>query len=75
MRVKAAEYTALGSLEAYIVAEQDKPVCYVWVRDTMRNFPEKPHEISGKDGVITVPALGLAIRLGDIYRDHFRSPA
>jgi Uma2 family endonuclease len=70
---KAAEYTEIATLDTYIVAEPDKPHCYVWQRDETGNFPSQPVQISGAAGVILVPALGLTLRLADIYRHLFRT--
>ncbi len=65
---KPLEYLNLASLQAYIVASQDEPMCYVWVRGSDGCFEEKPAEIKGRDQVIQVPALGIAISLADVYR-------
>jgi Uma2 family endonuclease len=65
---KPAEYLALSSLQAYVVASQDEPMCYVWVRRPDGRFEERPAEIKGRDQVIQVPALGIAISLADVYR-------
>ncbi len=65
---KPLEYFNLASLQAYIVASQDEPLCYVWVRGTDGSFQERPAEIKGRDQVIQVPALGIAISLAEVYR-------
>ncbi len=65
---KAAEYTAIASLEAYIVAEPDEATCSVWVRDAVGTFAVQPVKISGATGVIDVPVLGLSIALAAVYR-------
>jgi len=68
MNVKPAEYMSLASLEAYIVAGQDGPECWVWLRGPDRRFPDLPQEIRGRKSRIEIPALGLAIPLEEVYR-------
>jgi Uma2 family endonuclease len=66
---KFAEYTSLPSLEAYIVASQDEPICWVWQRTgAHRGFERKPDEISGRDKAIEIAALGITLPMSEIYR-------
>lgn len=66
---KLAEYTSLASLEAYIVASQDEPICWVWQRSGEdRSFPKTPEEIAGRDKAIMIAALGISLPLSEIYR-------
>jgi len=66
---KLAEYTSLASLEAYIVASQDEPICWVWQRDSEdRSFPNKPEEIAGRNKEINVAALGITLPMSEIFR-------
>jgi Uma2 family endonuclease len=64
---KPEEYTSLASLEAYIVASQDTPQCLVWQRGEDRTFPAAPITVEGRQSVIDIPALGIAIPLADVY--------
>ncbi len=69
MTVKLAEYTSLPSLEAYIVASQDEPICWVWQRSTQdRSFAKKPEEIAGRDKVIEIAGLGISLPMSEIFR-------
>jgi hypothetical protein len=66
---KLAEYTSLPSLEAYIVASQDEPICWVWQRTGAdRSFERKPEDISGRDKAIEIGALGISLPMSEIYR-------
>lgn len=65
---KPPEYVSLGSLEAYIVASQDAPLCWVWLRGSDRQFAELPEELPGAECMIWIAPLGIRIKLGDIYR-------
>ena len=64
---KPADYLALRSLEAYIVAHQDAARCYLWRRDGAGSFAATPTTIEGLDGAIEVPALNLRLLLAAIY--------
>lgn len=69
MTMKLAEYTSLPSLEAYIVASQDEPICWLWQRGgENREFPAKPSEIKGREAMIEISALCISIPLAEIYR-------
>jgi Uma2 family endonuclease len=69
MVAKLAEYTSLPSLEAYIVASQEEPICWIWQRSGEgRCFAQKPEEIAGRDKSIEIAALGIALPMGEIYR-------
>ena len=65
---KLAEYTSLASLEAYIVASQDQPKCYVWQRRPDGAFDAAPRVIEGRDQSIQIAALSVAIPLAEVYR-------
>ena len=68
LSAKPVEYTSLDSLHAYIVASQDGPECWVWVRGADRRFPADASRIAGRDQVIAVPSLGITLELAEIYR-------
>jgi Uma2 family endonuclease len=69
MTAKLAEYTSLPSLEAYIVASQDEPICWVWQRSGEdRSFPKTPEEIAGRDKAIAIAAHGVSLPMSEIYR-------
>jgi Uma2 family endonuclease len=62
---KLAEYARLPSLAAYVVLAQSEPKAWVWLRVEGNFVP--PTVLSGRDAVLSVAALGLAIELADIY--------
>ena len=68
LEAKPAEYTSLPSLIAYIVASQNDPACQVWLRGADGAFPKQPATIEGRDQVIGIPALSVAIPLAEVYR-------
>ena len=71
---KPAEYTALDSLVAYIVASQDDVACLLWVRGPSGAFAAEPIEFAGLDATLRIPKLNLSIPLSDIYRGIDLSP-
>jgi Uma2 family endonuclease len=66
MNVKAAEYMSLASLQAYIVAAQDEPRLWIWVRQGA-GWPAQPAEYVGKDGVVRIDALGIDLPMAEIF--------
>ncbi len=70
LKTKLGEYTALPSLEAYIVASQDEPILWIWQRsrDGERAFPLEPTEINGRSESVAIDHLGVMVSLADLYR-------
>ena len=68
MNAKPAEYTSLASLQAYIVASQDGPECWVWQRSAGGTFRLEAERIEGREQVIAIASLGVTIPLAEIYR-------
>ncbi len=66
--VKSAEYLTFPTLIAYIVASQDEPACFVWMRDETGAFPAEPMTVKGKQETIEVEALGVSLSLAEIYQ-------
>lgn len=74
LSVKAVEYTSLASLQAYIVASQDEPVCYVWRRNESGTFSTTPETVGGLDASISLMTPAVEIRLRDIYEAASSAP-
>ena len=62
---KAAEYLRLPSLVAYLVLAQDEVKAWVYIRGSDQ-FPA-PQVVAGMDEMISIPSLGIELRLADIY--------
>jgi Uma2 family endonuclease len=73
LKIKLCEYTALPSLQAYIVASQDEPIVWIWQRDQAKVFPSDPAEISGRAALLTVDHLAVTIPLAELYLGIGRS--
>jgi Uma2 family endonuclease len=63
---EAAEYLQLPSLLAYLVFAQSGHKAHVWVRKA-DSFPPAPSVIMGRDKIIRIAALNLAVPLGAVY--------
>jgi Uma2 family endonuclease len=68
MITKASEYTALPSLQLYVVFSQDEPRAWLWQRDENGSFPDKLTMIAGVEDVLFIPRLDAALPLGELYR-------
>ena len=68
LEAKPAEYTSIASLQAYIVASQDQPSCLVWLRRDDGTIAPEPTTVEGRDQVIQIGALKVAIPLAEVYR-------
>ncbi len=65
---KRAEYQTFASLEAYIVASQDEPICWLWQRDAHGGFPAAPVEVVGGEASIALDGRAIALPMAEIYR-------
>jgi len=63
---KVAEYLQLPSLLAYLVFAQSGHKAYAWMRKA-NAFPSAPKVISGRDKIIRIAALNLAVPLKAVY--------
>jgi Uma2 family endonuclease len=70
LNVKPAEYRAIDTLSAYVVASQDEPAVLLWQRDAADRFPDLGVEISGFDQIASIRCCGrvLNLSLAEIYR-------
>jgi Uma2 family endonuclease len=68
LATKPVEYLGLASLQAYIVASQNEPLCYVWLRGDDGAFAPAPLVIKGRAESIQVSALSATIPLAEVYR-------
>lgn len=63
---KAAEYTAMPSVEIYAVFSQDEACAWMWERRDGR-FPDKPVMVAGRDAAMRLEPLGADLRFDDLY--------
>lgn len=65
---KFTEYRTFTSLEAYIVASQDEPICWLWQRGENADFPDRPVEVVGRELEIVLIRRDVALPMAAIYR-------
>jgi Uma2 family endonuclease len=65
---KLDEYTAIGTLETYLICAQDEPRAWVWSRSGDGTWPKLPMELAGRDGTIALGGLGVEIGMAAIFR-------
>lgn len=61
---KATEYKATDSIQHYVLLEQRRPEVVVLSRAA--NWSEEP--VSGLDGIVRLPALGVELPMAELYR-------
>jgi Uma2 family endonuclease len=66
MNEKAAEYTSLPSLAAYVVFSQDAALSWNWTRGA-ESMPTKPTLLEGLDAIIEVPALAAKLSHAEVF--------
>lgn len=64
---KAQEYTAIASLQHYLVLSQDEPRLWVWRRGEDGAFGA-PEMIAGAEESVVLEGLGLTLALAELYR-------
>jgi Uma2 family endonuclease len=65
---KMPEYTALPSLQAYLVCSQDEPIAWLFARGEDGAFADLPSKIQGRDAAVIIPAMSLELPMAEIYR-------
>lgn len=65
---KQREYTAIPSLQAYLVFSQDEPHAWVWTRGQDGSFPLDAEEFIGRETTIPLAGLGISLPLSAIFR-------
>lgn len=65
---KRAEYTAIPSLQTYLILAQDEPRAWTWTRGP-DGWPEEAEMVEGDEAQVTVPALGVTLPLAFMYLD------
>lgn len=72
---KLEEYTAILSVQTYLICSQDEPRAWVWTRQADGSWPRLPREIVGRDGAIPLGGLGMELAMAAIFRGIPDPPA
>lgn len=65
---KLQEYTAIESLQTYLICSQDEPHAWLWARQGDGSWPPQPTERAGRDGSIAPAGLGIELTMAAIFR-------
>lgn len=65
---KLEEYTAIDSLQTYLICSQDQPRAWVWSRQADGIWPKLPTEVAGREGTIPLGGLGIELAMAAIFR-------
>jgi Uma2 family endonuclease len=65
--IKLADYNATPSIAHYGLIEQAAPLVHVYSRGPHGDFNLRPQEVSGLDGVVELPAVGISLTMREIY--------
>jgi Uma2 family endonuclease len=65
---KQREYTAISSLQTYLVCSQDEPRAWVWARKPDGSWPVDAEMIEGREASIPLGGLGIALSMVAIFR-------
>jgi Uma2 family endonuclease len=72
---KAEEYTAIDTLQTYLICSQDEPRAWVWARQDDGALPRHPVELAGCNGAVTLGGLGVDLSMAAIFRGIPDAPA
>lgn len=64
---KLIEYSALPSVQTYVVCAQDAARAWIWTR-VDGQWPGAPEIVEGHGATFAIPALGLVVDTSDIFR-------
>jgi Uma2 family endonuclease len=65
---KLEEYTAIETLQTYLICSQDEPRAWVWSRQSDGSWPKRPTELAGREGTVALGGLAVAIAMAAIFR-------
>ena len=65
---KLDEYTAIASLQTYLICSQDEPRAWVWSRQSDGSWPKLPAELVGREGAISLGGFGVDLDMAAIFR-------
>ena len=65
---KQREYTAIASVQTYLICSQDEPRAWVWSRRADGTWPTLPTELAAREGTILLSGLGIDLAMAAIFR-------
>jgi Uma2 family endonuclease len=65
---KLQEYTAIPTVQTYLVCSQDEPRAWVWARQGDGSRPKLPQELVARDGAIPLGGLDTELSMAAVFR-------
>ena len=65
---KLEEYTAIETLQTYLICSQDEPRAWVWARQGDGSWPRLPAELVGREDVIALGGLDIELAMAAVFR-------
>ena len=65
---KLMDYTAIDTLQTYLICSQDEPRAWVWQHHAGKLWPRLPAELVGRVGSIALGGLGVELAMAAIFR-------
>lgn len=65
---KLEEYTAIDTLQTYLICPQDEPRAWVWSRQSDGSWPMRATELAGRNDVIALGGLDAELAMAAIFR-------
>ena len=65
---KLQEYTAMETLQTYLICSQDEPRAWLWARQGDGSWPTLPTELAGRDGSVASGDLDIELAMAAIFR-------
>ena len=65
---KLEEYTAIASLQTYLICSQDQARLWLWQRQADGAWPKFPLELSGREEAVHLDRLGVELSTAAIFR-------
>jgi Uma2 family endonuclease len=65
---KREEYTAIDSLQTYLICSQDEPRAWVWSRQGDGSWPRLPRELAGREETIALGGLDIELAMAAVFR-------
>ena len=66
--IKLQEYTAIASVQTYLICSQDEPRAWIWARQSDGSWPKLPTELAGRKDTIPLGGLDVELSMAAIFR-------
>ena len=66
--IKLQEYTAIASVQTYLICSQDEPRAWIWARQSDGSWPKLPTELAGREDTIPLGGMDVELSMAAIFR-------